>query len=192
MTPLYVTKILYLIICLSLIVTSLRTRTSNLRITKTILNNYNSASEKEEQWKIQQEMLARRKDPRAREKAAKAVERRRQEAEQQMAKTMWAKNTDPSKDPLAEWKKAKARGDVKDLGYTAAPPKSSSMFGINIPLIQSPIDVPNYDNGQRFDLRLPYAERGYEDEDADVMGKIVKAFGGLFGRKKDAESQRKK
>jgi len=34
-----------------------------------------------------------------------------------------------------------------------------------------------YDNGERFDLRLPYADQGYVDEDADVMGK-------LFGKRK--------
>ena len=35
-----------------------------------------------------------------------------------------------------------------------------------------------YDNGGRFDLRLPYADQGYVDEDADVMGKIAGFFGG--------------
>ena len=41
-----------------------------------------------------------------------------------------------------------------------------------------------YDNGGRFDLRLPYAEQGYVDEDSDVMGKISSFFGG--GKKKEA------
>lgn len=35
-----------------------------------------------------------------------------------------------------------------------------------------------FDNGGRFDLRLPYAEQGYVDEDSDVMGKIGAFFGG--------------
>jgi hypothetical protein len=47
----------------------------------------------------------------------------------------------------------------------------------------SPIDIPKYDEGQRFDLRLPYAERGYEDPDSDLMGKIGGFFSGL-GKKK--------
>ena len=41
--------------------------------------------------------------------------------------------------------------------------------------------VPWYDNGERFDLRLPYADQGYVDEDADVMGKMANFFG--FGKK---------
>jgi hypothetical protein len=42
-----------------------------------------------------------------------------------------------------------------------------------------------FDNGGRFDLRLPYADQGYVDEDADVMGKIGSFFGG--GKKKKVE-----
>jgi hypothetical protein len=41
-----------------------------------------------------------------------------------------------------------------------------------------------FDNGGRFDLRLPYADQGYVDEDADVMGKIGNMFS--FGNKKTA------
>ena len=33
-----------------------------------------------------------------------------------------------------------------------------------------------YDNGERFDLRLPYVDQGYEDPDADVMGKFMDLF----------------
>ena len=33
-----------------------------------------------------------------------------------------------------------------------------------------------YDNGERFDLRLPYVDQGYEDPDADVMGKLMDMF----------------
>ena len=39
-----------------------------------------------------------------------------------------------------------------------------------------------FDNGGRFDLRLPYADQGYVDEDSDVMGKLSSFFGG--GKKK--------
>jgi hypothetical protein len=41
-----------------------------------------------------------------------------------------------------------------------------------------------YDEGLRFDLRLPYAERGYEDPDSDVMGNFSKGLSNLFGGKK--------
>lgn len=57
-----------------------------------------------------------------------------------------------------------------------------------------------FDNGGRFDLRLPYAEQGYVDEDADVMGKLTSFFGGgkpkneskLVDPKKDEKEPRKK
>ena len=38
--------------------------------------------------------------------------------------------------------------------------------------------------GGRFDLRLPYADQGYVDEDADAMKKLTNFFGG--GKKKAA------
>lgn len=41
-----------------------------------------------------------------------------------------------------------------------------------------------YDNGGRFDLRLPYADQGYVDDDADVMGKLAGFFGGNNNKKK--------
>lgn len=43
-----------------------------------------------------------------------------------------------------------------------------------------------FDNGGRFDLRLPYADQGYVDEDADVMGKLGSFFGG--GKKKEEKA----
>jgi hypothetical protein len=45
-----------------------------------------------------------------------------------------------------------------------------------------------YDNGGRFDLRLPYAEQGYVDESADVMGKLASFFGGNK-KKKEPEPE---
>jgi len=35
-----------------------------------------------------------------------------------------------------------------------------------------------FDNGGRFDLRLPYAEQGYVDDESDVMGQLKSFFGG--------------
>lgn len=45
-----------------------------------------------------------------------------------------------------------------------------------------------YDNGGRFDLRLPYAEQGYVDESSDVMGKLSSFFGGNK-KKKEPEPE---
>ena len=139
-------------------------------------------ADKEEQWRIQQEILRRRRDPKAKALAEAKVESRRVEASKQVGRNFWNKRVkSDNEDPLDQWKEAKKRGEVKDFGYPEEPPKESSLFGLNIPIPSSPIDVPKYDNGERFDLRLPYAERGYVDDDADVMGKISKFFG--FGKK---------
>lgn len=81
---------------------------------------------------------------------------------------------------------------MKDIGYEAEPPKSSSKFGVNIVIPLNPIGMPKYDAGERFDLRLPYAERGYEDEDADIMWKIGKGLASLFGMKKDSKDEQAK
>ena len=144
-----------------------------------------SAVDKDEQWRIQQEMLRRRRDPKAKAAAEAAVDKRRQEASKKVGKNFWNQRVrNDNEDPLVQWKEAMENGEIKDFGYPDEPPKESSLFGLNIPIPQSPIDVPKYDNGERFDLRLPYAERGYVDEDADVMGKISKFFG--FGKKKKA------
>lgn len=144
----------------------------------------------DEQWRIQQEMLAFRKNPKKKAEYMEKVEARRVDTAKKSKQTLWAKNVRADIDPLDKWKAAKKKGLVKDLGYEDAPPRESSLFsGINIPLVASPIDVPAYDNGQRFDLRLPYAERGYEDEDSDVMGKIGNAFSNLFGKKKEKKEQ---
>jgi hypothetical protein len=90
-------------------------------------------------------------------------------------------------DPLQAWKDARDRGEIKKLGYEdQTPERKTSRFG-NIPLPMSPIDIPKYDDGERFDLRLPYAERGYEDPDADVMKKFGDALGSIFGKKKTKE-----
>ncbi len=32
--------------------------------------------------------------------------------------------------------------------------------------------MPEYDGGERFDLRLPYVDNGWVDEDADMMKQI--------------------
>ena len=49
-----------------------------------------------------------------------------------------------------------------------------------------------YDNGERFDLRLPYADQGYVDEDADVMGKLFGKKKAKAAPKEDEEAEPKK
>ena len=36
--------------------------------------------------------------------------------------------------------------------------------------------MPKYDNGERWDLKAKYTDEGYEDADADVMGKFMALF----------------
>lgn len=115
--------------------------------------------------------------------AAVSVKRKRKEVAQQASKNLWFKTKD-GEDPLTAWQGAKDRGEIKKLGYEPEPSKSDSRLGLNVVVPLNPIGMPKYDNGERFDLRLPYAERGYEDPDADVMGKLGAAFSSLFGGKK--------
>ena len=65
---------------------------------------------------------------------------------------------------MAKFKENQAAGKVAPLGYEAPPPTRKG--GFSIPLPANPIGIEKYDEGLRFDLRLPYAERGYEDPDA--------------------------
>ena len=124
-------------------------------------NKRRNNDDADEQLRIQREILARRKDPRAKAAQQEKIERRRRVAADKMKETLWAQNTKADVDPLQAWKRAKVSGKVKDLGYEEITPEmKKSVFGFSIPLVQSPIDLPGYDNGQRFDLRLPYAERG--------------------------------
>ena len=58
-------------------------------------------------------------------------------------------------------------------------------MGIVIPI--APFGIPKYDEGERFDLRLPYVEQGWVDEDADAF----KWLKNLFGKKKDAGDSKK-
>ena len=58
-------------------------------------------------------------------------------------------------------------------------------FRIIVPII--PVGMPEYDGGERFDLRLPYVDNGWVDEEAD-MGKQVMRFFGM-GKKKGGEDK---
>lgn len=54
----------------------------------------------------------------------------------------------------------------------------------SIPIPLNPMGMPKYDGGERFDLKAPYCDEGYVDEDADVMKKI---FGFFSGKGKEEE-----
>jgi hypothetical protein len=143
--------------------------------------NDNSAS-KDEQWKLQQEILQQRKDKSKMKDHFSKVNDARKKISEGAQKSLWSR-ADDSVDPIEQWKAAKKRGEIKPLGYEAEPARNASKLGLNIIVPLNPMGIPQYDNGERFDLRLPYAERGYEDESADVMGAIGNAVKGWFGLK---------
>jgi hypothetical protein len=113
--------------------------------------------EREEQFRIQQEMLARRKNKPKMQQYFADVEKKREGAQKEAAKTFWSKSDDSS-DPLEKWKETKEKGGIKPIGYEPEPDRKSSRTGLNIIIPLNPIGMPKYDNGERFDLRLPYAE----------------------------------
>jgi hypothetical protein len=60
----------------------------------------------------------------------------------------------------------------------------------SIPIPTNPVGMPEYDNGERFDLRLPYVDNGWVDEDADVMGRLGRWLGSLGkGSQKDEKGE---
>jgi len=132
-----------------------------------------------EQMRIQAEILARRKNPKAKEELVKKVDERREKVAAKVGSTSYTKIKD-EEDPLKQWQSAKKKGLIKELGYKAVGEERgvTSILGFSVPLILSPIDRPEMDNGERFDLRLPYAERGYVDEDDKSFSNM---FSGLFG-----------
>jgi len=144
------------------------------------LRDANKEYQKEQQFRLQQEMLARRKDKKKMDAYFENVEKKREQVSSKVKETIYTKINDKV-DPLIKWKENKKEGKVKPLGYEDIP--KSKFFTFQLP--QNPIGLENMDNGERFDLRLPYSERGYEDPDADLGNMIGKFMNNLFGKKND-------
>lgn len=68
----------------------------------------------------------------------------------------------------------------------AAEPQRTG-FRIIVPV--NPIGIPEYET-ERFDLRLPYVDNGWVDEDADFFKQIGRFFGG--GKKKEGAEEEQK
>ena len=130
---------------------------------------------KEEEWRAQQEMLARRRNPeKMAEYNAEVVERRR---EQQMRKAeLKAVQKDTSgADTLEAWKALKDEGKVLSSDDMSRD-TDTNVLGSKDGLI-----------AERIDENLPYIDQGYVAEDAgpDLSKALGDAFGGLFGKKDD-------
>ena len=149
-----------------------------------------SKEDLDEQWRLQQEILKNRRAPKEeRDKYFAKVEQRRKEATEKQV-DMWAwqtKTYGKGEDPINEWKKRRASGQISDLDDQYGDEKKKG--GIPMPMASFGVGGEfgvggKFDNGGRFDLRLPYADQGYVDEDADAMKKLTNFFGG--GKKKKA------
>lgn len=57
-------------------------------------------------------------------------------------------------------------------------------WGIIIPI--APFGMPEYDGGERFDLRLPHVDNGWVDEDAAFGKTMARIFGRQKKEDKDA------
>lgn len=128
--------------------------------------------EKDEAFKLQQEILARRRDKKRKEEHFEDIRKRRENIEEYYDKRRLKVKV--GEDPLVAWKKLREDGLVDESSY-------SEMDEGGIPIPMASFGIPKYDNGGRFDLRLPHVEVGYTDEDADVMSKAGNAFKKLFG-----------
>lgn len=151
------------------------------------------AKDLDEEWERQQELLKlRQASPEDREKYFKSVEERRIKAtEEQIDKWAWQKKQyGKGEDPIDEWRKRRASGQISDLENQYGDPKK--VGGIPIPMASFGVGGEfgvggKFDNGGRFDLRLPYAEQGWVDEEASG-NPFSNLFGG--GKKKKAEEEK--
>ena len=89
----------------------------------------------DEQWKLQQEILKNRRAPKEeRDKYFEKVEKRRKDASEKQA-DMWAwqtKKYGKGEDPINEWKKRRASGQISDLDNQYGDEKK--MGGIPLPM----------------------------------------------------------
>merc|ERR1712238_416645 len=124
------------------------------------------------EWEKQQEILKRRRAPESERKQyfEKTWERRVKATKTQNDKWDWqTKRYKKGEDPIDEWRKKRESGDISDLENQYGDPKKIG-------------GIP-----------LPYADQGYEDDDADVMKKIGNFFsGGKVKEKAKAVSKKNK
>jgi hypothetical protein len=128
--------------------------------------NSEKNADKDEQFRIQQELLAARRSGSLikeandrRRKVQETVAERK--AARQQEKDSLAKGIIP--DSLKDWKNYKTR-DAEE-----------GTSGIVIPLL--PFGKKEYDEGERFDLRSPYADEGWVDPEETDMWSGLKKIG---------------
>ncbi|GIL80046.1 hypothetical protein Vretimale_12873 [Volvox reticuliferus] len=123
-------------------------------------------SEKEEQWRLQQEMIQKRKSG----QFIKEANERRKKVSDELASR---------KELRRREKEALARGEMPDTLRGWKPydkeidEKANS--GIVVPLL--PFGIKKYDEGERFDLRSPYSDAGWVDPDEQDAWAGLKKIG---------------
>jgi len=113
---------------------------------------------REASFQAQQEMLKMRRSKEGTKAYMDKVNKKRQDlAERARAKRIWSKD---GKDNLRQWREIQ-KDKRYDQGFSdyADEPK-----GFSIPLPVAPWGIPKYDNGERFDLRLPYVDQGWVED----------------------------
>lgn len=136
--------------------------------------------QKEEMFQEQQRILEMRKNKNSREQYFKDVEDRRNQATAKAKAKMSPSTTKGNVDPMKAWLK------IKEKGLVAPPTRyDDEPDDLSIPIPLNPIGMSEYDEGARFDLRLPYVDKGYVDEDATISGAFRKLFGGGKTTKKE-------
>ncbi|KAI8101050.1 hypothetical protein M9434_005430 [Picochlorum sp. BPE23] len=128
--------------------------------------------EKEAQFRAQQEILARRKN----NSWQQGVKERRAKASRYMQDPEFKKQCDEE-------------NRKKFLAKKEAEGPEPKGFAFIVPI--APFGMPEYDGGERFDLRLPYVDNGWVDEDADPVRQF-KRFIGLEKKEKRDENDDKK
>jgi hypothetical protein len=127
------------------------------------------ARERDEQEAAQREILERRRNPEKMEEYEQQVNEGRVKLQEEKDVWDFQGQIEDGYDPITEWTRLKDEGLIT-VGSDLERDKGSERLGS-----EGLIDV-------RIDERLPYIDQGYVDEGADVMGGIMKLFG---GNKKD-------
>jgi len=123
-------------------------------------------AEKEEQFRAQQEMMARRRDPKKMEAYFQEVEASRRAEMAKDAELRQLQKGASGGDQLEDWNRLKEAGKVQSMDDMERD-KDSERAG-SAGLI-----------GERIDEKLPYIDAGYVDESQpDLMEGLKKLFGG--------------
>eukprot|EP00624_Nannochloropsis_granulata_P003426 evm.model.NODE_27316_length_40306_cov_21.155485.2 len=134
-----------------------------------------SDTEKEDAYQKQQEILRARQNPEKQKAYFQEVNKRRATASQNF-KEKFNLSKNGKQDPAVKWMELRKKGVIGEREKYEQYGETNR--GIIIP--QVPFGNTKYDEGERFDLRLPYVDEGYVDESASLGNTLKRLFG--FGK----------